>query len=83
MIQLNPVKTSQFSTALTVYDSLGTGHTIDIYFQKISDNSWNYHIGTRANQLAGQTGNSLVVVGSGTLTFTNDGALDTVTTTGA
>jgi flagellar hook protein FlgE len=77
----NPVKTSQFSTALTVYDSLGTGHTTDIYFQKISDNSWNYHIGTRANQLAGQTGNSLVVVGAGTLTFTNEGALNTVTTT--
>src|SRR5215510_1570628 len=30
----NPVKTSQFSTALTVFDSLGTGHTLDIYFQK-------------------------------------------------
>jgi flagellar hook protein FlgE len=78
----NPVKTSQFSTALTVYDSLGTGHTVDIYFQKLADNTWNYHIGTRASQLAGQTGDSLVVVGSGTLTFTNEGALDTVTTTG-
>ena len=78
----NPVKTSQFSTALTVYDSLGTGHTVDIYFQKLADNSWNYHIGTRANQLAGQSGDSLVVVGSGTLTFTKEGALDTVTTTG-
>ena len=78
---VNPVKTSQFSTALTVHDSLGTGHTVDIYFQKISANSWNYHIGTRGNQLAGQTGSSLVIVGSGALTFTNDGALDTVTTT--
>jgi flagellar hook protein FlgE len=78
----NPVKTSQFSTALTVYDSLGTGHTIDVYFQKTADNSWNWFAGTRANELAGQTGTSLVVVGSGRLTFTNDGALDTVTTTG-
>jgi len=77
----NPVKTSQFSTALTVYDSLGTGHTIDIYFQKTADNSWNWFTGTRGNELAGQTGTSLVVVGSGTLTFTKDGALDTVTTT--
>ena len=77
----DPVKTSQFSTALTVYDSLGTGHTVDIYFQKTADNSWNWFTGTRANELAGQTGTSLVVVGSGTLTFTNDGALDTVNTT--
>src|SRR5262249_29323581 len=77
----NPVKPSQFSTALTVYDSLGTGHTVDTYFQKTADNSWNYYLGTRANQLAGQSGNSLVIVGSGALTFTNDGALDTVTTT--
>ena len=77
----DPVKTSQFSTALTVYDSLGTGHTVDIYFQKTADNSWNWFTGTRANELAGQTGTSLVVVGSGTLTFTNDGALGTVNTT--
>ena len=77
----NPVITSQFSTALSVFDSLGTGHTIDIYFQKIADNSWNYYIGTRGDQLAPPSGNSLVVVGSGAMTFTNDGALDTVTTT--
>src|SRR5262245_22794594 len=77
----DPVKTSQFSTALTVYDSLGTGHTVDIYYQKTADNSWNWFAGTRANELAGQTGTSLVVVGSGTLTFTNDGALSTVNTT--
>ena len=77
----DPVKSSQFSTALTVYDSLGTGHTIDIYFQKTADNNWNWFTGTRANELAGQTGTSLVVVGSGTLTFTNDGALSTVNTT--
>src|SRR5207245_3883769 len=66
----NPVKTSQFSTALTVYDSLGTGHTTDVYFQKTADNSWNYYTATRSNQLAGQTGSDLVVVGSGELTFT-------------
>jgi flagellar hook protein FlgE len=77
----NPVKTSQFSTALTVYDSLGTGHTIDVYFQKTADNSWNWFTGTRGNQLAGRSGDSLVVVGAGKLTFTKDGALDTVTTT--
>jgi flagellar hook protein FlgE len=78
----NPLQTSQFSTALTVYDSLGTGHTVDIYFQKTADNNWNWFMGTRANQLAGQNGNNLVVVGSGTLSFTSDGALDTVMTTG-
>jgi flagellar hook protein FlgE len=81
----NPVKTSQFSTALTVYDSLGTGHTIDTYFQKTANNTWNWFMGSRANQLAnppaGQSGDSLVVVGAGTMTFTNDGALNTVTTT--
>jgi flagellar hook protein FlgE len=77
----NPAKTSQFSTALTVHDSLGTDHTIDVYFQKISNNSWNYYIGTRGNQLAGQTGDSFVTVGSGALTFASDGGLDTVTTT--
>lgn len=78
---LDPLQTSQFSTALTVYDSLGTNHTVDIYFQKTADNDWNWHMGTRANQLAGQTGDDLVVVSSGTLTFTEEGALDSVRTT--
>ncbi len=58
----DPVRTSEFSTALTAYDSLGTGQTVDIYFQKTADNSWNWFTGTRANELAGQTGTSLVVV---------------------
>jgi len=77
----NPLQTSQFSTALTVYDSLGTGHTIDAYFQKTADNNWSWFLGTRANQLAGQTGDALVVTGSGTMTFTNEGALDRIITT--
>lgn len=78
---LRPLQTSQFSTALTVYDSLGTNHTIDIYFQKTGDNTWNWHMGTRANQLAGRTGDDLVIVGSGDITFTDTGVLDTVRTT--
>lgn len=77
----DPNGTSQFSTALTVFDSLGNGHTVDIYFQKTADNAWNWHMATLANQLAGAGGNTRVLLGSGQLTFSDTGALDTVTTT--
>ncbi|MGE3540103.1 MAG: flagellar hook protein FlgE [Candidatus Tectimicrobiota bacterium] len=77
----SPNDSTQFSTALTVYDSLGNSRKLDIYFQKTADNAWNWHLATTADQLSGQTGDTRVLIGSGQLTFTDSGALDTVTTT--
>ena len=77
----NPNDSTEFSTALTVYDSLGNDRKLDIYFQKTADNAWNWHMASMASQLTGPGGNIRVLVGSGTMSFTNTGALDTVTTT--
>lgn len=75
----NPSLTSNFSTTMTTYDSLGNSHTLDVYFRKTADNSWDYHVLANGSELATPvTGNS--EVGTGTLTFTSDGALDTLTT---
>ncbi len=76
----DPKNTSNFSTTMSVYDSLGNAHTMDVYFRKTADNTWDYHAlvpGADVNPPAA-TANS--EVGSGTLNFTTDGALNTVTT---
>jgi len=75
----NPSATSNFSTTLTTYDTLGNAHTLDVYFRKTADNAWDYHVLAQGAELSTPvTGNS--EVGSGAMTFTTDGALDTVTT---
>jgi flagellar hook protein FlgE len=74
----DPANTSNFSTTMSVYDSLGNAHTMDVYFRKTADNTWDYHAlvpGADVNPPV--VGNS--EVGTGALTFTTDGALNTVT----
>ncbi len=79
----DPAKTSNFSTSVTVYDSLGSAHSIDVYFAKTSDNTWDYHALANGDELNPPQAGMNVEVGLGTLTFTSDGALDSVATTTA
>lgn len=62
-----------FSTALTVYDSLGAAHILTYNFTNTSPGNWNYSITIPAADV-GQTGNP-VVIKSGTLTFNGAGQL--------
>ena len=41
----DPANTSNFSTTMSVYDTLGNEHTANIYFRKTADNAWDYHEG--------------------------------------
>lgn len=77
----NPVGTSNFSTALTVFDSLGNGHTAEMYVQKTGNNDWRWLVTAREDDINGLSGPDLVVLAQGNLTFTDTGALDTVVTT--
>lgn len=80
----DPPATSNFSTSMTVFDSLGNSHLLTTYFTKIGSNTWNYNVVTStasvvtANYHASNIDNSLgiVRVGSGTLTFGTNGTLD-------
>ncbi|MDJ0761436.1 MAG: flagellar hook protein FlgE [Myxococcota bacterium] len=81
----DPGTTSNFSTAMTVYDSLGNAHRIDVYFRKSAsppDNTWTWHAIVDGGEIGGTAGD-LTEVASGTLTFTSDGQLDTEVTTTA
>ena len=77
---LDPANTSNFSTTISVYDSLGNSHTLDVYFAKTADNTWDYHALVPGGDLVPAAPGTNVEVGTGSLTFTTDGALDTVTT---
>jgi len=79
----DPTNTSNFSTSITVYDSLGTSHSVDVYFAKTGDNTWDYHALADGDELNPPVAGQNVEVGLGTLAFTTDGALNTLTTTTA
>jgi flagellar hook protein FlgE len=70
----SPTTTSNYSTSLTVYDSLGTAHTLTVYFRKDSydetseTSTWNWYVQT-------ESGDSVASGGSGTLTFNANGVL--------
>jgi flagellar hook protein FlgE len=74
----NASATSNFSSSITIYDSLGNGHIVDVYFRKSVEapagNTWEWFGVVGANDsLSGAT----EVQANGTVTFTNNGALNT------
>ncbi|MEY2932758.1 MAG: hypothetical protein RL033_3507, partial [Pseudomonadota bacterium] len=75
-----PDTTSNFSSSITVFDSLGTGRTLDVYFNNAGGNLYNYTVVADGGELAGGTAGTDTIVGSGTLQFNTDGALDIATT---
>ena len=64
--------TSNYSSSITVYDSLGTAHVVTAYFRKDDSNSsgatWDWYVEP-------QSGDSITSGGSGTLTFNSSGTL--------
>jgi flagellar hook protein FlgE len=78
---LDPTNTSNFSTAMTMYDSLGTAHSVDVYFVETAAGTWDYHALANGAEVVGGTPGQQTDIASGSLAFTTDGALQSVTTT--
>ncbi len=80
----NPSATSDFTTSITTFDSLGNSHLLTTYFTKIGDNTWNYNVVASTSDVVTANYHSsnidttlgIVRVGSGTLTFATNGTLD-------
>ncbi|NCC77583.1 MAG: flagellar hook-basal body complex protein, partial [Clostridia bacterium] len=70
-----PEDTSNYATTTTVYDSLGTSHLFTCYFTKISDQTWGWNLTVDGGDLSGGTAGVLQNIGSGTLTFDENGNL--------
>ena len=73
----NPAGTSNFSSTVTVYDSLGNGHQVITYFNKTGTNSWDFHAMVDGGEISGGTQGVPFEGASGSLTFNTAGALDT------
>ena len=69
--------TSDFSTPVTVYDSLGNSHVLTASFQKTGTNTWSYQVSLPgADVTAGTPGTPFAIPNaSGTLTFDTNGQL--------
>lgn len=76
----NPAETSNFSTAITVYDSVGNGHHLQVYFNKTGDNNWQWHALVSGDEIVGGTEGEPFEGAGGTLTFTSNGALQSAVT---
>lgn len=80
----NPTGTSNFSTSMSVYDSLGNDHLLTTYFTNTGNNTWNYNILANINDVVTANYNAAnidatlgaVRVGAGTLTFSTNGTLE-------
>lgn len=71
-----PSATSNFSTSITIYDALGNGHLVNVYFTKSSTaNQWDYNAVVSA---ADSSTGSAVVAGTGALVFGPNGTLTSV-----
>jgi flagellar hook protein FlgE len=78
-----PNETSTFSTAITVHDSLGNMHDVEVYFQKTAANDWTWILTGQGAELAGTgiSGGERTPLAQGRMTFTEQGTLDTIVTT--
>ncbi|MBI4952585.1 MAG: flagellar hook protein FlgE [Myxococcales bacterium] len=71
----NPGQTSNHSTSITVYDSLGNAHALEIYFRKTGANTWEYHGIVDGDEVSPPQPGLNVEWVSGTLAFDTDGKL--------
>lgn len=80
----NPTGSSNFSTSMTVYDSLGNDHLLTTYFTNVGTNTWNYNVTANSSDVVTANYNAANIdatlgiarVGAGTLTFGTNGTLD-------
>jgi flagellar hook protein FlgE len=68
---------ANFSTVVTVFDSLGQGHDLTYLFRKTAANTWDYQVVANGGEITGGTAGDLQQVSSGTLGFNANGSLNT------
>jgi flagellar hook protein FlgE len=78
---LAPSTTSNLATSMTVYDSLGNGHAVDVYFRKTAAGAWDYHALAKGSEISGGPPTGNVEIAAGTLNFDPSGALQTTAST--
>lgn len=84
----SPETSSNSREVVTIFDSLGTARQATIFFTKTGANAWDFNVALAESDSSVTTTDPFVVQGgsggadpTGSITFTNDGALDTFTLT--
>jgi flagellar hook protein FlgE len=77
----NPLTTSNYATSMTVYDSLGKSHNVDVYFRNQGGGNWEFHAMVDGGEVTGGTAGTPVEIGTGTMSFDTDGKLQSQTAT--
>ncbi len=77
----DPNGTSNFSSGVTVYDSLGNSHLVSLFFRKSAANSWEWFALVDGGEITGGTAGVYEQEANGTITFDTQGALVSATTT--
>ncbi len=75
----DPSTTSNFSTGLNIYDSVGVAHAVNVYFRQTSSGAWTWHALTDGAGITAGTSGVNFEIASGTLAFSTSGKLTTVT----
>jgi flagellar hook protein FlgE len=73
----NPTATSQFTTSLSLFDSLGQSHQVQVYFTKTADQTWAWNAAMDGSDVQGGTPGVLQAFGSGVINFDTAGQLTT------
>ncbi|MGQ9652894.1 MAG: flagellar hook protein FlgE [Thermodesulfobacteriota bacterium] len=67
----DPRSTSNYTAPITVYDAMGNGHLVNVYFRKLDNTTWEWHAVLDQGELEGGVQGINQEVASGTLVFTN------------
>jgi len=73
-----PDETSHYSTTSQIFDSVGNGHAVSVYFNRTSDATWEWHAMVDGADLAGGEKGKPGEIAQGSLTFDSNGRLQSV-----
>jgi flagellar hook protein FlgE len=71
----NPSGTSNYSTSMTVYDSLGAPHRADVYFRNQGGGNFEWHAMVDGGEVTGGTAGTPTEIANGTMTFDTAGKM--------
>lgn len=70
-----PEESSQFTSAMQVYDSVGNAHSVSVYFNRTSEANWEWYAMADGGELNGGTEGKAEAIAKGMLTFDQMGKL--------
>ncbi len=69
---------ADFTTSISVYDSLGQAHEVTIAFERTGESDWSWYAMVDGEEV-GATEDSPFAIATGTVSFDEDGAIDSFT----